>query len=94
MVLHKIPIPTLVVQTPLVVSFFFGKKCNFQNNARGGFGFANRGRGRGGHFNGQFGGRGFWSQNKPQRQLCGKIGHVGMNYYYHFDKSFLGPSQF
>ena len=58
MVLYKILIPTLVVQTPLVVSLFLVKKCNFQNN---GFSFANQGKGRGGHFNGQFGGKGFWS---------------------------------
>ena len=44
---------------------FYGKQRNFQNNARGGFGFANWGRGCGGQFNGQFGRRDFWSQNKP-----------------------------
>lgn len=28
--------------------------------------------------------------NKPQCQLCGKIGHVAINYYYHFDQQFHG----
>ena len=38
---------------------FSGKRGNLQNNARGGFGFANWGRGHGGQFNGRFGGTGF-----------------------------------
>ncbi|RVW97157.1 Retrovirus-related Pol polyprotein from transposon TNT 1-94 [Vitis vinifera] len=48
--------------------------------------FTQQGRGR--H------GRGSWKgNNKPQCQLCGRIGHVVMQCYYRFDQSFTGPSQ-
>ncbi|RVW87716.1 Retrovirus-related Pol polyprotein from transposon TNT 1-94 [Vitis vinifera] len=53
------------------------------------------------HFRGNFTqqgrrrhGRGSWKgNNKPQCQLCGRIGHVVMQCYYRFDQSFIGPLQ-
>ena len=47
---------------------------------------AQRGRGRG------FGGRDFQS-NRPQCQVCGKLGHLALACFYRFDESFKGPSQ-
>lgn len=50
----------------------------------------NKGRGRfGSHGRGQS-----WNNNKIQCQLCGKQGHMIVQCYYKFDRSFTGLSQF
>ncbi|PON78368.1 hypothetical protein PanWU01x14_020060, partial [Parasponia andersonii] len=36
------------------------------------------------------GGKQGWNSNKPQCQLCGKFGHVVLQYLYRFDQSFDG----
>ena len=40
------------------------------------------------------GGRNYWNFNKPQCQLCGRVGHLVQQCYYRFDPSFQGPSSF
>ena len=40
------------------------------------------------------GGRNYWNFNKPQCQLCGRVGHLVQQWYYRFDPSFQGPSSF
>ena len=53
---------------------------------------SNSGRGGRGGRGGQ--GRGGWNQgNRPQCQLCGKLGHTVQWCYYRFDQSFTGQSQ-
>ncbi|KAL5572108.1 hypothetical protein UlMin_021705 [Ulmus minor] len=52
-----------------------------QNNNQGGRGYNGyHGRGRGGRSN----------NNRPQCQLCGKIGHIVIKCYYRFDHSYQG----
>ncbi|KAL5574882.1 hypothetical protein UlMin_016581 [Ulmus minor] len=56
-----------------------------QNNHQGGRGYNGyRGRGRGGRSN----------NNRPQCQLCGKIGHTVIKCYYRFDQNFQGKTPF
>lgn len=70
-----------------------GGGYNNSNGFRGGYnnnnyrGLSNRGgrnRGRGRMMN---------NNNKPQCQLCGKVGHVVLNCYYRFDQGFQGGNQ-
>ncbi|XP_020961352.1 uncharacterized protein LOC110263850 [Arachis ipaensis] len=48
-------------------------------------------RGRGGRTN--RGGRGSWNSNRPQCQICGKLGHIASYCYFRFDQQFQHAQQ-
>ncbi|XP_016195998.1 uncharacterized protein LOC107637061 [Arachis ipaensis] len=59
---------------------------NNSNNFRGDF--------RGGRTRGFRGGGGrssWWQGNRPQCQVCGKIGHIALKCYHRFDQSYTNP---
>ncbi|KAF7807392.1 Retrovirus-related Pol polyprotein from transposon TNT 1-94 [Senna tora] len=61
----------------------FYNNNNNNNNTRGGF----RGRGRNGR-----GGRGnSYGGNRPQCQVCSKVGHMAWQCYHRFDPQFISP---
>lgn len=61
--------------------------ASFQNNRGGG----HPGRGSGGRGHNR-GGRSSWTSNRPQCQLCGKLGHVVAQCWHRFDESFTSYS--
>nr|KYP75308.1 hypothetical protein KK1_008029 [Cajanus cajan] len=63
----------------------FDQKVNRSNN---------RGSWRGNNFRGTRGGRGRGrlSRDKPTCQVCEKIGHIAVQCFYRFDKSYMGQS--
>ena len=59
------------------------------NTTQQNFSGSTRGRGR----NGRGRGRGWNSSNRPQCQLCGKLGHLAPQCWHRFDQAFSGVSQ-
>ncbi|KAF7831781.1 serine/threonine-protein phosphatase 7 long form-like protein [Senna tora] len=68
---------------------------NSSGNFRGGYQGGYQGRGgnfRGGNSSGGFRGGRNWQNNRPQYQVCGKMGHIGVNCHNRFNQNYTEAS--